>query len=52
MRWHGSWHQSLKVRAVRGTSSSGTAMDPRLQNVNITDVQEVLAWAAAEKDSC
>ncbi|MFM9902662.1 MAG: phosphoribosylamine--glycine ligase [Polaromonas sp.] len=42
--------QSPKVQAVYvAPGNGGTAMDARLQNVNITDVQELLAWAAAEK---
>ena len=42
--------QSPKVQAVYvAPGNGGTAMDARLQNVNITDVHELLAWAAAEK---
>ena len=42
--------QSPKVQAVYvAPGNGGTATDARLQNVNITDVQELLAWAAAEK---
>ena len=42
--------QSPKVQAVYvAPGNGGTAMDARLQNVDITDVHELLAWAAAEK---
>jgi len=42
--------QSPKVQAVYvAPGNGGTAMDARLQNVNITDVNELLAWAATEK---
>ncbi|MBC7548371.1 MAG: phosphoribosylamine--glycine ligase [Polaromonas sp.] len=42
--------QSPKVQAVYvAPGNGGTAMDSRLQNVNITDVHELLAWAAAQK---
>ena len=42
--------QSPKVQAVYvAPGNGGTAMDARLQNVNITDVHELLAWAATEK---
>ena len=42
--------QSPKVQAVYvAPGNGGTAMDARLQNVNITDVHELLAWATAEK---
>ena len=42
--------RSPKVQAVYvAPGNGGTAMDARLQNVNITDVQDLLAWAAAEK---
>ena len=42
--------QSPKVQAVYvAPGNGGTALDARLQNVNITDVQELLAWAATEK---
>jgi phosphoribosylamine--glycine ligase len=42
--------QSSKVQAVYvAPGNGGTAMDARLQNVNITDVPELLAWAIAEK---
>ena len=42
--------QSPKVQAVYvAPGNGGTAMDARLQNVNITDVKELLAWAVAEK---
>ena len=42
--------QSPKVQAVYvAPGNGGTALDARLQNVNIIDVQELLAWATAEK---
>ena len=42
--------QSPKVQAVYvAPGNGGTAMDARLQNVNITDVHELLSWAVAEK---
>ena len=42
--------QSPKVQAVYvAPGNGGTALDKRLQNVNITDVQELRAWAALEK---
>ncbi|MGH6625316.1 MAG: phosphoribosylamine--glycine ligase [Burkholderiaceae bacterium] len=42
--------QSPKVQMVYvAPGNGGTARDPRLENINITDVQELRAWAAAEK---
>ena len=42
--------QSPKVQAVYvAPGNGGTALDARLQNVNITDINELLAWAATEK---
>ncbi|MDI1267924.1 MAG: phosphoribosylamine--glycine ligase [Polaromonas sp.] len=42
--------QSPKVQAVYvAPGNGGTALDPRLENINITDVQELRAWAATEK---
>ncbi len=42
--------QSPKVQAVYvAPGNGGTALDPRLENVNITNVQELCAWAATEK---
>ncbi len=42
--------QSPKVQAVYvAPGNGGTALDPRLQNINITDTQALLAWAASEK---
>ena len=42
--------QSPKVQAVYvAPGNGGTALDKHLQNVNITDVQELRAWAALEK---
>ncbi len=42
--------QSPKVQAVYvAPGNGGTALDARLENINITDVQELRAWAATEK---
>ena len=42
--------QSPKVQAVFvAPGNGGTALDPRLENINITDVQALRAWAATEK---
>ncbi len=42
--------QSPKVQTVYvAPGNGGTALDKRLQNVNITDVTELRAWAVAEK---
>ncbi len=42
--------QSPKVQAVYvAPGNGGTALDSRLENINITDVQELRAWAATEK---
>ena len=42
--------QSPKVQAVYvAPGNGGTALDSRLENVNITDVQALRAWAATEK---
>ncbi len=42
--------QSPKVQMVYvAPGNGGTALDKRLQNVNITDIQELRAWAASEK---
>ncbi len=42
--------QSPKVQAVYvAPGNGGTALDKRLQNINITDIVELRAWAATEK---
>lgn len=42
--------QSPKVQAVYvAPGNGGTALDPRLENINITDVQALRGWAATEK---
>ena len=42
--------QSPKVQAVYvAPGNGGTALDGRLENVNITDIHELRAWAATEK---
>ena len=42
--------QSPKVQMVYvAPGNGGTALDPRLKNINITDPQELRAWAATEK---
>jgi len=42
--------QSSKVQAVYvAPGNGGTALDARLENINITDVDALRAWAAAEK---
>ena len=42
--------QSPKVQAVYvAPGNGGTALDKRLKNINITDVQELRVWAATEK---
>ena len=42
--------QSPKVQAVYvAPGNGGTALDPRLENINITDINELLAWAATKK---
>ncbi|MDD5323852.1 MAG: phosphoribosylamine--glycine ligase [Polaromonas sp.] len=42
--------QSPKLRVVYvAPGNGGTALDPRLENINITDIQELRAWAATEK---
>ena len=42
--------QSPKVQAVYvAPGNGGTALDKRLQNINITDVKEIREWAATNK---
>ncbi|MDO8441148.1 MAG: phosphoribosylamine--glycine ligase [Polaromonas sp.] len=42
--------QSPKVQAVYvAPGNGGTALDARLENVDVTDIQELRAWAALEK---
>jgi phosphoribosylamine---glycine ligase len=42
--------QSPKVQTVYvAPGNGGTALDNRLQNINITDVKELRSWAASEK---
>ena len=42
--------QSPKVQAVYvAPGNGGTALDKRLQNINITNIEELRAWAALEK---
>ena len=42
--------QSDRVQAVYvAPGNGGTALDPRLENIAITDVQKLRAWALAEK---
>jgi phosphoribosylamine--glycine ligase len=42
--------QSPKVQAVYvAPGNGGTALDKRLENINITDIHELRAWAATEK---
>ena len=42
--------QSPKVQAVYvAPGNGGTALDTRLENINITDVQALRAWASTEK---
>jgi phosphoribosylamine---glycine ligase len=42
--------QSPKIQMVYlAPGNGGTALDPRLKNINITDPQELRAWAVAEK---
>ena len=42
--------QSPKVQAVYvAPGNGGTALDKRLKNINITDAQQLRAWAATEK---
>ena len=42
--------QSPKVQAVYvAPGNGGTALDKRLKNINITDIQELRVWAATEK---
>ncbi|MDP2000405.1 MAG: phosphoribosylamine--glycine ligase [Rhodoferax sp.] len=42
--------QSPKVQALYvAPGNGGTALDPRFENVNITDVQELREWAVANK---
>ena len=42
--------QSPKVQAVYvAPGNGGTALDKRLENINITNIQELRAWAATEK---
>jgi phosphoribosylamine--glycine ligase len=42
--------QSPKLQAVYvAPGNGGTALDARLENINITDIQELRAWAATEK---
>ncbi|MHB1200956.1 MAG: phosphoribosylamine--glycine ligase [Polaromonas sp.] len=42
--------QSPKVQAVYvAPGNGGTALDARLENINITDAHELRAWAATEK---
>ncbi|WP_341911550.1 phosphoribosylamine--glycine ligase [Polaromonas sp. YR568] len=42
--------QSPKVQAVYvAPGNGGTALDPRLENINITDIQALREWAATEK---
>lgn len=41
--------QSPKVQAVYvAPGNGGTALDPRLENVNITDIKELRSWAATQ----
>jgi phosphoribosylamine--glycine ligase len=42
--------QSPKVQTIYvAPGNGGTALDPRLENLNITDVHELQAWATANK---
>ncbi len=42
--------QSPKLRVVYvAPGNGGTALDARLENINITDIQELRVWAATEK---
>jgi phosphoribosylamine--glycine ligase len=42
--------QSPKVQTIYvAPGNGGTSLDPRLENINITDVHELRAWAASEK---
>ena len=42
--------QSPKLRVVYvAPGNGGTALDARLENINITDIHELRAWAATEK---
>jgi phosphoribosylamine--glycine ligase len=42
--------QSPKVQTIYvAPGNGGTELDPRLENINITDVQELRAWAATHK---
>jgi phosphoribosylamine---glycine ligase len=42
--------QSPKIQMVYvAPGNGGTALDPRLKNINITEPQELRAWAATEK---
>ena len=42
--------QSPKVQAVYvAPGNGGTALDKRLENIDITNIQDLLAWAATEK---
>ena len=42
--------QSPKAQRVyMGPGNGGTATDPRIENVNITDIQELRVWATANK---
>lgn len=42
--------QSPKVQTIYvAPGNGGTALDPKLENVNITDVKELRAWAASNK---
>ena len=42
--------QSPKVQAVYvAPGNGGTALDKRLENINITNIQDLRAWAATEK---
>jgi len=42
--------QSPKTHKIyMAPGNGGTALDPRFENVNITDIQELRAWAVAQK---
>ena len=47
MRWPGSWRSRTKVQKVFvAPGNGGTALDSRMENINITEPSELLAWAA------